>query len=137
VNVLVYAQRGGSEEYERIGEWLEQVANGSSSFGASTLVLSGMVRIVTHPRVFERPTPVEQALEFVHSLLARPNCVPVSPGARHWDIFTRLCVAMGATGNEVPDAYLAALAIESGCEWVSTDRGFARFEGLRWRHPLA
>ncbi|MFI5265845.1 MAG: PIN domain-containing protein, partial [Chloroflexota bacterium] len=60
----------------------------------------------------------------------------LAPGPRHWDIFTSLCTRAGATGNLVPDAYLAALAIESGSEWITTDRGFARYPGLRWRHPL-
>ena len=58
------------------------------------------------------------------------------PGARHWAIFERLCKHAGAKGNLVADAYLAALAIERGCEWVTTDRDFSRFEGLKWRHPL-
>jgi hypothetical protein len=55
---------------------------------------------------------------------------------RHWDIFTGLCRSAGVKGNRVPDAYLAALAIESGSEWITTDRDFSRFPGLRWRHPL-
>jgi len=55
---------------------------------------------------------------------------------RHWEIFARLCAEGGVKGNLVPDAYLAALAIESGCEWITTDRDFSRFKGLRWRHPL-
>ena len=66
----------------------------------------------------------------------RPQCVRVMPGPRHWDIFCALCDGAATKGNLVADAYLAALAIESGCEWVTTDRDFSRFEGLRWRHPL-
>lgn len=123
-------------EHERIGPWLEGVANAGAPFGLSTLVSSGMLRVVTHPRVFSTPTPIETALAFVRALHARPNCVEVAPGPRHWEIFAGLCRASGATGNRVPDAYLAALAIESGSEWITTDRGFARFEGLHWRHPL-
>jgi uncharacterized protein len=137
VNVLVYAQRGGAREHRRIGEWLETVANGDAPFGLSTLVLSGTLRILTHPRVFATPTPLQRALGFLESLRARPNCVEIAPGPRHWGIFTNLCQATAAAGNEVPDAYLAALAIESGSEWITTDGGFARYEGLRWRHPLA
>lgn len=76
------------------------------------------------------------ALEFVDGVRERPNGVPVTPGPRHWHRFTSLCRRTGARGNVVPDAYLAALAIETGSEWVTTDRGFARFVGLRWRHPL-
>ena len=136
MNVLVYAQRGGSAQNERVGDWLEAVANGDAAFGLSTLVLSGMIRVVTHPSVFERPTPLADAIAFAMSLRARENCVELAPSARHWSIFARLCASTGARGNAVPDAYLAALAIESGSEWITTDRGFARFEGLRWRHPL-
>jgi uncharacterized protein len=133
--VLVYAHRGGTPENERIGDWLQTVANGSAAFGLSTLVLSGFLRIVTHPRVFATPTPLDTALAFADSLRARPNCVEVSPGPRHWEIFAGLCRTTQATGNQVPDTYLAALAIESGSEWITTDGGFARYEGLRRRHP--
>jgi len=102
----------------------------------SDIVLGGFLRIVTHPRLFTRPTPMKLALEFVEAIRGRSNCVPLAPGPRHWDIFTRLCRSSGVKGNLVPDAYLAAMAIESGSEWVTTDRDYSRFEGLRWRHPL-
>lgn len=134
--MLVYAHRGGTPEHDRIGAWLEEVANNSAPFGLSTLVLSGMLRVVTHPRVFAAPTPLDSALGFIEELRARPNCVEIAPGPRHWEIFADLCRDSGATGNEVPDAYHAALAIESGSEWITTDRGFARYMGLNWRHPL-
>jgi toxin-antitoxin system PIN domain toxin len=100
-------------------------------------VLSAFLRIVTHPRVFSTPTPLERALEFAAALRGQPNAVPVEPGVRHWDIFTRLCSQADAKGNLVADAYFAALAIESGSEWITTDRDYSRFPGLRWRHPLA
>jgi uncharacterized protein len=134
--VLVYAHRGGTPEHEQIGAWLQRIANGSASFGLSTLVLSGLLRVLTHPRVFATPTPIDAALDFIESLRARPNCVEVAPGPRHWEIFTGLCRTTRATGDKIPDAYLAALAIESGSEWITTDRDFARYEQLRWRHPL-
>lgn len=78
--------------------------------GLSELVLSGFIRVATHPRVFSPPASIEGALEFAHALLAQPNAVVVSPGGRHWEIFERLCLAAGAKGNLVADAYLAALA---------------------------
>jgi toxin-antitoxin system PIN domain toxin len=134
--VLVYAHRGGTPEHEQIGEWLEEVVNGSAPFGLSALVLSGMLRIVTHPRVFATPTPLDIAMVFVEELRARPTCVEIAPGSRHWEIFAKLCRDIDATGSEIPDAYHAALAIESGSEWITTDRGFARYEELNWRHPL-
>lgn len=136
VNVLVYARRRDAVDHERYHTWLEDLINGAESYAVSDLVLSGFVRIVTHPAIFAKPTPLKTALEFVKLLRAQPNAVPVFPGARHWSIFTDLCVRAGAKGNLVPDAHHAALAIETGSEWITTDRGFARFPGLRWRHPL-
>lgn len=133
----MYAQRGGTPEHDEIGSWLQDIANGSASFGLSTLVLSGVLRVLTHPRVFTSPTPLEDALEFVQALHRRPNCVEIAPGPRHWTIFGGLCRATRAAGNEIPDAYLAALAIESGSLWITTDTGFSRYEGLRFSHPLA
>ncbi|CAA9242968.1 MAG: Toxin 1, PIN domain [uncultured Chloroflexi bacterium] len=136
VNVLVYAHRGDAPDHARYAAWLEEVAGGDAAFGLADLVLSGFLRVVTHPRVFTPPTPLDDALGFVEGLRARPNYVPVAPGPRHWELFTGLCRRAGARGNLIPDAYLAALAIESGSEWITSDRGFARFSGLRWRHPL-
>lgn len=118
-------------------EWLEGAIDTDEAFGVSELVLSGFVRVVTHPRVLSPPEPVESALAFANGVRAAPNAVPVAPGDRHWSIFERLCRESAARGSLVPDAYLAALAIESGSEWITTDRDYARFLGLRWRHPLA
>ncbi|MDZ7592752.1 MAG: type II toxin-antitoxin system VapC family toxin [Rubrivivax sp.] len=136
VNVLVYAHREDSQHHAGCRAWVEAMINGDASYGLSELVLSGFVRVVTHPRVFADPSPLADALEFAEQLRGRPHCVPVAPGRRHWDIFRALCVESGAKGNIVPDAYLAAMSIESGCEWITTDRDFSRFSGLRWRHPL-
>jgi len=136
VNVLVYAFRPDSADHKRYRDWLVDMVYGESAFACSDLVLSGFVRIVTHPRVFTNPDPLRDALDFTAAIREAPNCVPVAPGRAHWSIFIRLCEQGKAKGNLVPDAYLAALAIESGCEWITTDRDFARFPGLRWRHPL-
>lgn len=75
-------------------------------------------------------------MECVASVRDHPNAVTLTPGERHWGIFQRLCREANAKGNLVADAYLAALAIETGAEWITTDRDYARFSGLRWRHPL-
>jgi toxin-antitoxin system PIN domain toxin len=137
VNVLVYAYRADALEHTRYRSWFEREIGSDAAFGLSELVLSSFVRVVTHPRVFVTPTPVEDALVFADALRGQPNCVVVSPGPRHWEIFTRLCRESSVRGNLVPDTYLAALALESGSEWITTDRDYARFAGLRWRHPLA
>jgi toxin-antitoxin system PIN domain toxin len=136
VNVLVYAHREDARDHLRFREWLDGVVGGPEAFGLSDLILSGFLRVVTHPRVFVNPTPLDLAIRFAEALRAVPTCVRLEPGDRHWHIFTGLCREAGARGNLVPDAWLAALAIESGSEWITTDRDFARFPGLRWRHPL-
>ncbi|HLC21981.1 MAG TPA: type II toxin-antitoxin system VapC family toxin [Candidatus Methylomirabilis sp.] len=137
VSVLVYAYRQDAPRHGAFHDWLEDVVNGDEAFGLSDLVLSGLLRVVTHPRVFSPPSPIDHALGFVDALRERANCVHVAPGPRHWEIFTGLCRTASVKGNLVPDAYFAALAIESGSEWITTDRDYSRFPGLRWKHPLA
>jgi hypothetical protein len=137
VNVLVYAHREELPEHEPCRRWLEETVAGDAAFALFDLVLSGFLRIVTHPRVFRTPSPLDVALAFASELRGQPNCVLVQAGLRHWAIFERLCSEAGVKGNLVADAYLAALAIESGCEWVTTDRDYSRFAGLRWRPPAA
>ncbi|MDX1415971.1 MAG: type II toxin-antitoxin system VapC family toxin [Candidatus Promineifilaceae bacterium] len=136
VNVLVYAHRADAPRHADYLRWLIQLIQGDSAYGMSDIVLSGFIRVVTHPRIFNPPSALEDALSFASELRTPPNCLPIRPGPRHWSIFTRLCRRSGVKGNLVPDAYLAALSIESGCEWASTDRDFSRFPGLKWFHPL-
>jgi toxin-antitoxin system PIN domain toxin len=136
VNVLVYAHRSDAIRHDEYADWLRDLVADQEPYGMSDLVLSGFLRVVTNPRVFKEPTPLATAIAFTEVLRSQPNCVPVAPDQRHWEIFTDLCQMAGAKGNLVADAYLAALAIESGSEWITTDRDFSRFPGLRWRHPL-
>jgi hypothetical protein len=136
VNVLVYAHRADAPRHAEYLSWLQGVMNGDEVYGVSDIILSGLVRVATHPRIFHPPSSIEGALAFAGELRSQPNCVQIEPGPRHWEIFTRLCQTARARGNLVPDAYLAALAIESGSEWLTTDRDYTRFPGLRWRHPL-
>ena len=136
VNVLVYAFREDAPDHKAFADWLNAVINGREAFGLSDLVLSGFLRIVTHPRVFSPPTPLAPALAFAQAIRSAPQAIALVPGPRHWEVFTEVCRESRAKGNLVPDAWLAALAIESGSELVTTDRDFARFPGLRWSHPL-
>jgi hypothetical protein len=136
VNVLIYAFHRRAADHHRYCAWLDSVIDGDGAYGVVDLVCSGFLRIVTNPRIFAAPATLDDALSFVERVRQPAHCVVVAPGTRHWDIFTRLCRSAGVRGNLVPDAYLAALAIESGSEWITTDRDYARFPGLRWRHPL-
>lgn len=136
VNVLVYAYRTEAPQHERYDPWLRETIESEQAYGVSELVLSRFLRIVTHPRGMTTPAPIASALAFAEALRSQPNAVPLAPGPRNWGIFERLCRDANATGNLVPDAYLAALAIEHGAELITTDRDFARFPGLRWRTPF-
>lgn len=137
VNVLIYAHREEQPEHERYAEWLKRLAAGPAPFALSSMTLSGFLRIVTNHRIFDPPTPTERAIEFCRELLAHPRSVVIEPSTRHFEILFDLVDRAEIKGRHVSDAYLAALAIEHGCELVTTDGNFGRFPGLRWRHPLA
>lgn len=136
VNVLVYAARGDAVRHREFRGWLEEAMNGQEAVGLSELVLSGVVRVLSHPRVYDPPTPMEDAVAYVTALRQQSRAVHLRPGIRQWELFVELCRSGAARGNLVADAYHAALAIEAGAEWITTDRDFARFPGLRHRHPL-
>jgi toxin-antitoxin system PIN domain toxin len=138
VSVLVYAHReDGHPEHARFAEWVARLATGPEPFALSVLALAGVVRVVTNPRIFHRPSTIEEALAFTGELIRRPTASLIGPGPKHWDLVDELCRAARATGKLVADAQHAAVAIEHGCTLVTTDSDFGRFPYLRWRHPLA
>ncbi len=136
VNVLLYAFRSDSLRHTDYRSWLQSVVNGDAAYGMSPQVLASVVRIATHPRIFARSSRLEEAMAFSNALLRQPHCQLVQPGPRHWTVFSDLCGRAQVSGNIVQDAWFAALAIESGCEWITIDRDYARFPGLRWRAPF-
>lgn len=137
VNILVSAFRRDAADHASFVAWLQERIDGDLPFGIPDQVTSGFLRIVTHPRVFKEPSTIDEALAFAEQVRASPSRIDIAPGRRHWEIFSRLCSTGGVRGNLVPDAFLAAIAIESGSEWITIDRDYARFPGLRWRHPFA
>lgn len=136
VNVLIYAFRSDSENHDLYRRWLQAVIDGPAAYGIVPQVLASVVRICTHPRIFVRPSARAELFHYCAALLGRPNATVIEPGERHWAIFQRLCEATKAGGNLVQDAWFAAVAIESGCEWITTDRDYTRFPGLSQRAPF-
>jgi uncharacterized protein len=135
VNVLVYAHRDGVANHDRYAAWLTNLATVSEPFALSESVLHGFLRIVTNPRIFDPPSTLFQALRFLGALIERPGCCMMRTGPRHWAIFRQLCESGQLRGKLIADAAHAALAIETGCEWVTADTDFARFAPLlRWQH---
>ena len=136
VNVLIYAFRRDLPPHEICRTWLAAMVRGDARFGLAPMALSAVVRITTNPRAFRTPSAIEEAFGFCEDLLRQPHCQVVEPGERHWDIFRRLCIETDPRGARVTDAWFAALAIEWGCEWITLDRDYARFSGLKWQVPV-
>lgn len=135
VNILIYAYREESHDHLRYRDWFNFLVSGPEPFALSSLALQGFVRIVTNPRAYEPPSPIDGVLDEIDRLLELPNCRFLCPGPRHWGIFKSLCMKPGIRGTLVSDAAHAALAIEHGCEWITADTDFARFAPeLRWRY---
>ena len=137
VNVLVYAARDDSPACARYREWLEAALQGPEPVAVASPVVAGFLRVVTNPRVFARPSTLGDALTFVDALLAAPAAVSPALSPALAGALAETCRRAGATADRVPDAYLAAIAMDLDAELITADRGFARFGGLRWRHPLA
>jgi toxin-antitoxin system PIN domain toxin len=135
LNVLISAHRADSPMHDRCRDWLREVFAGDEAFCLCAPVLIGLVRVLTHPRVFRPPDTHDQAFAFVNSLVAHPNALLLNPGRDHLALFEGLCRSADARGDLVTDAYLAALAIETGALLVSLDGDFALFPGLRRREP--
>jgi uncharacterized protein len=136
VNVLLYAFRSDSSSHGSYRKWLESVVNGQEAYAISLQVLASLVRISTHPKIFKQPSELAEALHFCDVISNQQQCIVITPGERHWNIFVDLCKRTSAAGNLIQDAWFAALAIESGSEWITTDRDYSRFPGLRWRTPF-
>jgi len=135
VNVLVGAMRVDSPRHATMRRCVEALRNAPEPFGLCEPVLSGALRVLTHPRAFAPPTPLPLALAFIRALRGSPNALVLQPGPRHWQLFTSLVSDTQAVGNRIPAAWLAALAIEHSCVMLSDDTDFARFPGLSWQRP--
>lgn len=137
VNLLVYAWDRRNPSHLTAGPWLDGKLSGTARVGLPWECLLGFMRIVTNPRIYERPAPVNLAWQQVEQWLSARSAWVPTPGVRHQEILGRLLSRLGGGAKLIPDAHLAALAIEHGLDLCSTDGDFARFEGLRWVNPLA
>jgi uncharacterized protein len=136
VGVLVSAGMADSPHHDACRSAVQRLLGGDEAFAVSELVLAAVVRISTNARIWKTPATAGSAFGFVNAVRDSPRAVVIAPGNRHWKIFEDLVVQHGIRGSDTTDAYLAALAQEHGCEWWTTDVGFSRFSGLRWRNVL-
>jgi toxin-antitoxin system PIN domain toxin len=135
VNVILAAHREDHPQFDPARTWVERLLDSAGPFSVIDLVAGSFVRLATNRRIFLTPTPAPDAFAYLRALRAQPGHITLSPGARHLELFERLCRDADATGDLAPDAQLAAVAVEHGGEVVSFDRDFARFADVRWSHP--
>ena len=136
VSVLLYACTPLSDHHQLCHDAVRDLAAREEPFGVSDFILATVVRLATNPKIFDPPASAESVFAFTAALRGHPRSVAVAPGGRHWNIFKDLVLSSGVRGGDTTDAYLAALAMEHGCEWWTTDKDFGRFNGLRWRDLL-
>lgn len=135
-NILLYAEDQLSPRHAAARSWWDAQLSKSSPLCLSWIVLGAFIRIGTNPRVFEHPMSLDQAVSRVQSWLDQPCTRIIHPTERHWTVFQKMLFDGQAVANLVTDAHLAALAVEHGCELISTDSDFSRFRGIRWSNPL-
>lgn len=136
-NLLIYASAESSPHYKASRDWLEAQLNSSVRLGLSWPSLLAYLRVMTNPRIFSSAVTVRDAWKQVDSWLDCPNVWIPLPTERHRSILADLLHGLGRGANHVPDADLAALAIEHGLTLCTADAGFARFAGLKWMNPIA
>jgi hypothetical protein len=136
VNVLLYAMVAATPHHDLCRRELNRLRRSRTTIAVSSLVSAAVVRIATHAKVFRPALVAADAFAFVDAWSTHPSAVRIEPGERHWAIFRDLVLAAGIRGSDTTDAYFAALAIEHGCEWWTTDSGFVRFTALRSRNLL-
>lgn len=136
VNILIYAHNLRAPQHQKAHQWWNRCLEGNDGVAMAWVVLLGFVRITTHPQIFERPLPVDEALGRVEEWLNLPQVHLIHPPQTHFQTWSAMLKPLGSAGNLTTDAHLAALAIERGLVLHSTDADFARFPGLKWRNPL-
>jgi len=136
INLLVYAHNSAATSHEQARVWWEQTLNDTMPVGLPWIVLSGYIRLMTHPRVLEKPISVDSARADVDAWLDQSCVLIVEPGEQFRHIFLDTLSQLGTAGNLTTDTYLAALAIEHQAVLQSFDSDFSRFPGLKWKNPI-
>jgi toxin-antitoxin system PIN domain toxin len=135
VNVVLAAHRADHPDHATVRPWFDGLARGQEDFGVPTWVWASFLRLSTNRRAFPIPTPRADAFAFIEAVLAQPRHLRTEPGARHLALVRALCEESDAAGDLIPDAVLAAIAVEHGAVVATLDRDFARFSSVRHVRP--
>ena len=136
INLLVYAYNNSDRHHTVARRWWEGLVNGTETIGLPWVVMTGFVRIMTHPGILTHPASPAQAMGYVRDWLRYGHITPLNPGLEHLALLQQNLAAAGAGADLVPDAHIAALAMEHQAEVHSNDSDFGRFPGLQWHNPL-
>jgi toxin-antitoxin system PIN domain toxin len=137
VNVVVAAQRDDHPQHGTVRPWLDALVDAGEPFGAPATVWASAVRLTTNRRIFVGPATPEEAFAFIQAVQSQRSYQSIEPGPRHLGVFRAVCIGSNATADLVPDAFLAAVALENAATVASFDRDFARFDGLDWIIPAS
>ncbi len=135
VNVVLAAHRDDHPHFEVARGWLDELLLTGARFSVIDMVAGAFLRVATNRRIFSVPTPMEDAFAYLRALRGQPGHALLAPGPSHLSLLQQLCEDLDVSGDLIPDAQLAAIAVEHACELVSFDRDFARFPALRWTRP--
>ena len=135
-SILLYAYDAASPQHVKAREWLEEPFSSGTPVGLPWQSIGAFLRVITNPKLPGKRFTLEEGAQIVGLWLDQPNVIPLAPGDRYWPLFRETMIAGQARGPLLSDAQLAALTIEVGGVFYTTDRDFARFPGLRWINPL-
>lgn len=135
VNVVLAAHRVDHPDHRSVRAWFDQLLAADEPFTVPNLVWASFLRLATNRRIFDIPSPRTEAFAFIEATNAQPHHLPTGPGPRHLTLLRQICDEADAPGDLIPDAVLAAIAVEHHCEIVTLDRDFARFSSVRHIRP--
>lgn len=135
VTVVLAAHRGDHPDHGIVRPWFDELMACDEPFAVPSMVWASFLRITTNRRIFEVPSPRSEAFAFIDATCAQPHHLLIRPGPRHLTLLRELCEEADMSGDLVPDAVLAAIAVEHHCDVVTLDRDFARFASVRHIRP--
>jgi toxin-antitoxin system PIN domain toxin len=135
-NLLIYASDQSSPHHAQTRAWLDGVYEEDTRVLIPEPSILAFLRITTNPRVMKKPLSPEQAIGWIDILLQHPKTSIPLRGSRHWENFSKLVISAQAKAHLIPDAFLAALALDHGATVCSHDTDFKLFDGVRWENPL-
>jgi uncharacterized protein len=137
VNVVLAAHRADHPHHDAVRAWFDRLVASDHPFTVPTIVWASFLRLATHRRIFEVPTPLADAFSFIQAVCAQPHHLLTGPGPRHLALLQKLCEEGDAVGDLIPDAVIGAVALEHGCRVATLDRDFARFPSVPLLRPTA